>query len=48
MPDLNNHSEEIGQKELSFFDSRGGQISLLMHVAQNVLNRANSANSLEQ
>ena len=30
---LKKQSEEIGEKQLSVFDSRGGQISPLMHVA---------------
>ena len=30
---LINKSEEIGEKQLSAFDSEGGQISPLMHVA---------------
>ena len=30
---LNNQSEEIGEKQLSDFSSRGGQISALMHIA---------------
>ena len=30
---LINQSEEIGEKQLSVFGSRGGQISPLMHVA---------------
>ena len=29
----NNLSEKIGEKKLSVLGSRGGQISLLMHVA---------------
>ena len=30
---LINHSKEIGEKQLSVFGPRGGQISPLMHVA---------------
>ena len=30
---LINESEEIGEKQLSVFGSRGGQISPLMHIA---------------
>ena len=30
---LNNQSEEIDEKQLSVFGSRGGQISSLMHIA---------------
>ena len=30
---LNNQSEDVGEKQLSVYGSRGGQISPLMHVA---------------
>ena len=35
---LKNESEEIGEKQLSVFGSRGGQISPLMHVPLKPIN----------